>query len=78
MGQCLKFYGFFYLEGIPLYSSRGNFGKVLYLRRGLGDLDPKVGKNSNYDYFELKYILIQKKSKITNYSISTKTNIVIT
>ena len=24
---------------------------------GLGDLDPKVEKNSNYDYFEIKYIL---------------------
>ena len=26
-------------------------------KKGLGDLDPKVEKNSNYDYFEIKYIL---------------------
>ena len=41
-----------------LYSSRGNCGKVLFLRRGLGELDPKVGKNSNYDYFKLSIFLI--------------------
>ena len=45
---------------------------------GLGELYPKVEKNSNYDYFELSIFLIQMKSKITNYSIRTKTNIVIT
>ena len=38
-----------------------NFREIEYksciLRRGLDDLDPKVEKNSNYDYFDNKYIL---------------------
>ena len=37
-----------------------------------------VEKNSNYDYFIISVFLLQMKSKITNYSIITKTNIVIT
>ena len=40
-----------------VYSPGGTEIKSCILRRGLGDLDPKVEKNSNYDYFEIKYIL---------------------
>ena len=56
-----------------LYSSRGNCGKVLYLRRGWGDLDPKQ-RIAIMTTLNLSIFLIQMKSKRTDYSISTKIN----
>ena len=44
---------------------------------GLGELDPKVEKKSNYDYFELSIFLIQIKSKITNCSTNTKKRLLL-
>ena len=39
-----------------MYSSGGTEISTVS-EKGLGDLDPKVEKNSNYDYFDNKYIL---------------------